>query len=68
MCMNAEYGLTMAGLLDDPLIRLMNSSDGISDRAHADLWERTRETVIARVGGPAPWCSNASQAEGNTAS
>ncbi len=48
MCANAEYGLTMAGLLSDPLIQLMMRSDGVDHRDHADLWERTRETVIAR--------------------
>jgi hypothetical protein len=48
MCANAEYGLTMAGLLSDPLIQMMMRSDGVDQQAHADLWERTREAAIAR--------------------
>ncbi len=55
MCTNTECGLTMAGLLDDPLIRLMNRSDGVTDQAHADLWEHTRETLIARFAMQPPW-------------
>ena len=48
MCINAECGLTMAGLLSDPLIQMMMRSDGVSQQEHADLWERTREAAIAR--------------------
>lgn len=48
MCTNAECGLTMAGLMSDPLIQMMNRSDGVTQEEHADLWERTRETLVAR--------------------
>ena len=48
MCATPHYGLTMDGLLNDPLTQMMMRSDGVSREAHADLWERIRETVIAR--------------------
>ena len=59
MCTNSEYGLTMTGLLSDPLIQMMMRSDGVSQREHADLWERTRETAVARFALQTPgWDGN----------
>ena len=55
MCANAECGLTMAGLLSDPLIQAMMRSDGVTHQAHADLWERAREAVVARIAEQALW-------------
>ena len=54
MCANTNYGLTMDGLLNDPLTQLMMRSDGVTHEEHADLWERTRETAIARFAEQAP--------------
>ncbi len=50
MCMDAGYGFTMAGLLGDPLIQLMMRSDGVTERAHAELLSRVRDTLVARNG------------------
>ena len=55
MCMNTDYGLTMDGLLNDPLTQLLMRRDGISHEAHADLWERTREAVVARFAPQPTW-------------
>jgi hypothetical protein len=55
MCGNAEYGLTMAGLLDDPLTQLLMRSDGVTAEAHADLWERVHEIVTARFAMQPNW-------------
>lgn len=49
MCMDAADGLTMAGMLADPLIQMMMRSDGVSDRAHAELWDRARDALAARA-------------------
>jgi hypothetical protein len=61
MCDNTNYGLTMDGLLNDPLTQMMMRSDGVSHEEHADLWERTRETVSARFAIQTPGL------DGNTA-
>ncbi len=52
---NADSEFTMAGLLADPLIQTMMRSDGVTDRAHAELWERTRLATIARFAAATPW-------------
>lgn len=54
MCTNAECGLTMAGLLGDPLIQLMMRSDGVTKEVHADLWQRTHDVLTARYALPLP--------------
>ena len=50
MCMNVECGLTMAGMLGDPLIQAMMRSDGVTQEAHTELWERVRDALVARFG------------------
>ena len=55
MCTQADDGLTMAGLLNDPLTHLLMRSDGVSHEDHADLWERTREATIARNAMDGRW-------------
>jgi hypothetical protein len=62
MCANHDCELTMNGLLNDPLIQMMMRSDGVSHQEHAELWERTRDTVVARfaLGGP-DWNDNAAR-------
>ena len=55
MCTNANVGLTVAGLLNDPLTHLLMRSDGVSHEDHADLWERTREAAIARDAMEGRW-------------
>ncbi len=49
MCMDAADGLTMASLLGDPLIRMMMRSDGVSERAHAELWDRARDALASHA-------------------
>jgi hypothetical protein len=48
MCANLNDGLTMDGLLNDPLTQMMMRSDGVTHEQHTDLWERARETAVAR--------------------
>ncbi|MEI7712088.1 MAG: hypothetical protein WCI94_11680 [Rhodospirillales bacterium] len=56
MCTNTDYGLTMDGLLSDPLIQMMMRSDGVTHQAHADLWERAREATVAQFAMQHAWC------------
>ena len=45
MCMTAIEKLTLAGLLADPLTRLVMHSDGVSEQDFADLWLRIQGLV-----------------------
>lgn len=45
MCMTAIEKLTLAGLLADPLTRLVMHSDGVSEQDFADLWLRLQSLV-----------------------
>jgi hypothetical protein len=56
MCVNTDYGLTMDGLLSDPLIQMMMRSDGVTHQAHAELWERAREATGAQFALQQSWC------------
>ncbi len=48
MCSNADCGLTMAGLLADPLIAMVMHSDGVSPDLHAALWQRVEDASASR--------------------
>jgi len=43
MCMSAIETLTLAGLLADPLTRMVMHSDGVSETDHAALWQRLQD-------------------------
>jgi hypothetical protein len=48
MCMTTIDTLTLAGLLRDPLIRLVMRSDNVSEEDFSGLWMRAQECVLAR--------------------
>jgi hypothetical protein len=62
MCTTTAGTLTLAGMLHDPLIRLVMHSDGVSEQDHSDLLFRVKDTLVEReavasaiptaVGGP----------------
>ena len=48
MCMTTVSTLTLTGMLQDPLIRLVMRSDGVSEQDFSDLLFRTKQTLLAR--------------------
>ena len=48
MCTTTISTLTLAAMLDDPLILAMMRSDGVSRREHTDLLFRVRDTLEQR--------------------
>jgi hypothetical protein len=55
MCTTTISTLTLAGLLQDPLIQMVMRSDNVSASDHSELLLRVKESLIARatVLGPA---------------
>jgi hypothetical protein len=53
MCTTTISTLTLAGLLQDPLIQLMMRSDKVSDTDHSELLHRVKDSLIARASMPA---------------
>ena len=49
MCTTTISTLTLAGLLQDPLIRMMMRSDNVSEADHSELLYRVQESLIARA-------------------
>jgi hypothetical protein len=49
MCATTVCTLNLAALLKDPLIRLVMSSDNVSETDYSALLFRVRETLIARA-------------------
>ncbi len=49
MCTKTITTLTMASLLQDPLIQLVMRSDNVSESDHSALLHRVKETLIARA-------------------
>jgi hypothetical protein len=49
MCMMTMSTLTLTGLLQDPLTKLVMRSDGVSDKDFSDLLLRVQDTLIARA-------------------
>jgi len=41
--------LTLAGLLEDPLVKLVMRSDNVSDSDHSALLFRVKDALIARA-------------------
>lgn len=48
MCMTTISTLTLTGMLQDPLIRLVMHSDGVSEQDFSELLFRTKQTLLAR--------------------
>jgi hypothetical protein len=49
MCMMTVSALTLTGLLQDPLTKLVMRSDGVSERDFSELLLRVQDTLIARA-------------------
>jgi hypothetical protein len=48
MCTTTSGTLTLAGMLNDPLIQAVMRSDGVSEDDHAALLFRVKETLAER--------------------
>lgn len=57
MCTTTISTLTLAGMLQDPLIQMMMRSDKVSAEDHSELLHRVKNSLIAR----SSVCENASQ-------
>jgi hypothetical protein len=49
MCTTTISTLTLASLLQDPLIQLMMRSDKVSDTDHSELLHRVKDSLTARA-------------------
>jgi hypothetical protein len=49
MCTTTISTLTLAGLLQDPLIQMVMRSDNVSESDHSELLYRVKESLIART-------------------
>jgi hypothetical protein len=49
MCTTTISTLTLAGLLQDPLIQMVMRSDNVSESDHSELLHRVKESLIARA-------------------
>jgi hypothetical protein len=49
MCTTTISTLTLAGLLQDPLIQMVMRSDKVSESDHSALLYRVQESLIARA-------------------
>ncbi len=51
MCTRTTSTLTLAGLLDDPLVQMVMRSDKVSQSDHSELLHRVKDTLSARTEG-----------------
>ena len=49
MCTTTISTLTLAALLQDPLIQLVMRSDNVSDKDHSELLFRVKDTLVSRA-------------------
>lgn len=49
MCMNGTEPLTLAGMMSDPLIRMVMHSDGVSPEDFEALWQRAGRSTPRRT-------------------
>jgi hypothetical protein len=54
MCMTTMNTLTLAGMLHDPLIKLVMLSDGVSEQDYSELLFRVKDTLVARAAALTP--------------
>jgi hypothetical protein len=52
MCTTTISTLTLAALLQDPLIQMVMRSDKVSDTDHSELLHRVKDSLIARAAMP----------------
>jgi hypothetical protein len=52
MCTTTISTLTLAALLQDPLIQMVMRSDNVSNSDHSELLHRVQESLIARQSEP----------------
>jgi hypothetical protein len=48
MCTHDSSGLTLTGLLHDPLTRMVMRSDGVTEQDFSDLMLRVKDCLLAR--------------------
>ena len=53
MCTTTFSTLTLAALLQDPLVRMVMRSDKVSDSDHSELLHRVKDSLAARETFPA---------------
>jgi hypothetical protein len=58
MCETTEGTLTLAMLLQDPLVRLVMQSDNVSEEDHSALMFRVQECLLARASFTPPTLQN----------
>ena len=49
MCTTTTSTLTLAGLLQDPLIQMVMRSDKVSESDHSELLHRVKDSLVART-------------------
>ena len=49
MCTTTTSTLTLAGLLQDPLIQMVMRSDKVSESDHSELLHRVKDSLVARA-------------------
>jgi hypothetical protein len=54
MCTTTISTLTLAGLLQDPLIQMVMRSDKVSESDYSELLHRVKDSLIARASQPGP--------------
>jgi hypothetical protein len=54
MCTTTISTLTLAGLLQDPLIQMVMRSDKVSESDYSELLHRVKDSLIARASRPDP--------------
>jgi hypothetical protein len=48
MCTTTISTLTLAGLLQDPLVQMVMRSDKVSEEDHSELLHRVKDSLVAR--------------------
>lgn len=54
MCTTTISTLTLAGLLQDPLVQMMMRSDKVSEADHSELLHRVKDSLNARLPAERP--------------
>ena len=49
MCTTTISTLTLAALLEDPLIQMVRRSDNVSEEDYSDLLFRVKDSLVARA-------------------
>jgi hypothetical protein len=58
MCTTTDSTLTLAQLLQDPLVHLVMRSDNVSEKDHSALMLRVQECLMARASFTPPALQN----------